>query len=812
VRGEKVVTLMQVSLNWLKEYVSIDLDPKDLGDLLTMSGSEIESITEVGKEFEGVVVGQITSVHPHPNADKLSLCTVDTGSATCSIVCGAQNMKPGDKVPLALTGATLPSGITIKKAKIRGEPSEGMLCSEVELALGNDGSGIMILSSEAQVGQPLSETLGLKDLVFEIGLTPNRPDCLSLIGLAREISALTGKALHLPPLSMEEQGEDISTLTSVTIQDPDLCPRYCARIISGITIGPSPLWMRRRLEACGMRAINNVVDVTNYVLLELGQPLHAFDLTLLDQQRIVVKRATPGTSFTTLDDKERKLPEDALMICDGSKPIALAGIMGGLNTEVKETTSRVLLESAYFTPAGILRTSKKMGLRTESSQRFEKGVDPEGVPWALNRAAQLIAELAGGTINPDFIDNYPNPVPSPPTITLSTGRTNSILGTELTSDEISQTLRDLTFTVHKDSEDSITVTPPSFRVDIKEGIDLIEEVARLWGYDRIPATLPHAISHPPQKDRAVLLEKKTKETLIQQGYREIITYSFISPLDLQNLGLSAEDQRLQPLTLLNPLTEDQSSMRTTLIPGLLSTARKNIFQNNSNLKLFEVGPVFFRRESERLPEEVKMVAGLATGLYQEESWNTDGRAVDFYDLKGCVETLLNQLRIRNVSFSLPEMNPFLNTVNALDLMVGKQKVGFVGEILPQVLDRFQLSQQIYVFEIFLSRLLPEFSEQEKFYPLPKYPPVYRDIALVVDDTISAQTVSETMEKFKNKYIEEIEIFDYYKGKSLAPGKKSLAYRLKYQAYDHTLTDREVNALHEKLIDNLHRELGAVLRE
>jgi phenylalanyl-tRNA synthetase beta chain len=809
---EKVDALMQVSLNWLKEYVAIELDPKELADLLTMSGSEIDSIAELGKEFEGVVVGQVTSVNPHPNADKLSLCTVETGSATCSIVCGAKNMKSGDKVPLALTGATLPSGITIKKAKIRGEASEGMLCSEVELALGNDGSGIMILSPDATVGQPLAETLGLKDVVFEIGLTPNRPDCLSLIGTAREISALTGKPMHLPSVSTEERGEDIATLTSVTIDDPDLCPRYCARIISGITIGPSPLWMRRRLEACGMRAINNVVDVTNYVLLEMGQPLHAFDLTLLDQQKIVVKRATPGSSFITLDDKEHKLPEDALMICDGSKPIALAGIMGGLNTEVKESTAMVLLESAYFTPTGILRTSKKMGVRTESSQRFEKGVDPEGVPRALNRAAQLIAELAGGTVNPGSIDNYPNPVPSPPAITLSTGRTNSILGTELKSDEIAQTLKDLSFTVNEESKEDITVTPPSFRVDVKESIDLVEEVARLRGYDKIPATLPRAISQPPKKDRAELLEKKTKETLVQHGYREIITYSFISPLDLQNLGLSSEDQRLKPLTLLNPLTEDQASMRTTLIPGLLSTARKNIFQNNSSLKLFEVGPVFFRQENAHLPEEVKIAAGLATGLYQEKSWNSDGRTVDFYDLKGCIETLLAQLRVRNLSFSPPEGSLFLHTGNALDIMVGKQKVGFVGEILPQTLDRFQLSQQIYVFEIFLFRLLPEFSEQEKFHPLPKYPPVYRDIALVIDDTIPAQTVSETMEKFKNKYIEEIEVFDYYKGKSLAPGKKSLAYRLKYQAYDHTLTDREVNALHDKLIDTLNKELDAVLRE
>ena len=803
---------MQASLNWLKEYVAVDCGPKELADLLTMSGSEVDSITELGKDLDGVVVGHITSVNPHPNADKLSLCTVDTGTTTCSIVCGAQNMKPGDKAPLALTGATLPSGITIKKAKIRGERSEGMLCSEIELALGNNGSGIMILSSDAQVGQPLAEALGLKDVIFEIGLTPNRPDCLSLIGLARELAALTGKPLRLPSSPITEQGEDISKITSVTIDDPDLCPRYCARIISDVTIGPSPLWMRRRLEACGMRAINNVVDVTNYVLLEMGQPLHAFDLKLLDQEKIVVKRANPGTSFTTLDDKERKLPEDALMICDGCKPIALAGIMGGLNTEVSEQTTRILLESAYFTPAGILRTSKKMGIRTESSQRFEKGVDPEGVPRALNRAAQLLAELAGGEINPGSIDNYPNPIPPPPTITLNTSRSNSILGTKLTGDDIAQTLRDLTFTVHEGSDDTISVTPPSFRVDIRESIDLIEEVARLRGYDKIPAILPRVISQPPVKNSAALLEKKTKEALIQHGYNEIITYSFISPLDLQNLQLNAEDQRLKTIALLNPLSEDQSTMRTTLMPGLLSTARKNIFQNNSNLKLFEMGPVFFRQGNQQLPQEVKMVAGLVTGLYQEESWNSDGRTIDFYDLKGCVETLLHLLHIRNFSFSPSEGSPFLHRGNALDLMVNEQKVGFVGEILPQVLDTFQLSQKAYAFELSLALLLPDFSEQRTFRPLPKYPPVYRDIALVLDDTIPAQTVSDTMEKFKNKYIEEIKIFDYYKGTSLAPGKKSLAYRLKYQAYDHTLTDREVNALHEQLINNLHQELGAVLRD
>jgi phenylalanyl-tRNA synthetase beta chain len=803
---------MQISLNWLQEYVPVNLDPKEVGDLLTMAGSEVDAVTEAGSELDGVVVAHIISVSPHPNADKLSLCEVDTGSGTCSIVCGAQNIKPGDKAPLALTGTTLPNGITIKKTKIRGECSEGMLCSESELALGDNGSGIMILSPHLKPGQPLTESLGIKDVIFEISLTPNRPDCLSVIGIAREMAALTHQKVHLPSPALLEKGDATAELTSVTIEDPDLCPRYCARIISHVTIGPSPLWMRRRLESCGMRSINNVVDTTNYVLLEMGQPLHAFDLALLDQQKIVVKRATPGESFTTLDGNERTLPQDALMICDGSKPIALAGIMGGLNTEVSTKTKTVLLESAYFTASGILRTSKKTGIRTESSQRFEKGVDPEGVTRALNRAAQLIAELAGGEINPGFIDTYPHPLPERPAITLSTARTNRILGTSLTKSAITNILQDLAFTVEDTDEDTLTVIPPSFRVDSKESIDLIEEIARLFGYDNIPASLPRACSSPPTKDSARLLEKKTAETLVQHGYHEVITYSFISPGDANRLNLPAHDYRMQQLTLLNPLSEDQSIMRTSLIPGLLTTLRKNIFQNNVNLKLFEVGPIFLTQPQEKLPQEVKMVAAVATGLYQEESWHSEKRDVDFYDSKGCMENILHALSITDFSFAPSEGSAFLRTGTALDLMVNGEKAGSVGELHPRVADNFQIPQKAFIFEMSLSCLLSRFSEQKLFRPLPKYPPVYRDIALLVDDTITVQAVYDVLYRFKNKYIEEITIFDYYKGTSVAAGKKSIAYRFKYQSYDHTLTDREVNALHEDLIKNLYQELGAQLRE
>ena len=802
---------MQVSLNWLKEYISINIDPKELADLLTMAGIEVENAVKLGDELDGVVVSQITSVTPHPKADKLSLCIVDTGSGSYPIVCGASNIKPGDKAPLALDGIKLPKGITIKTVKIRGEPSQGMLCSEAELALGNDESGIMILPPHVKVGQPINTALRLEDYILEINLTPNRPDCLSVIGIAREIAALTHQTVRLPSISIKEKGREISQITSVTIEDPDLCPRYSARILSKVKVAPSPFWMRRRLESCGMRSINNIVDVTNYVLLEMGQPLHAFDLELLDQKKIVVKRSTPDESFTTLDGKERTLPHNALMICDGFKPIALGGIMGGINTEVSEKTTTILLESAYFSPSGILRTSKKIGLRTESSQRFEKGVDPNCVTVALNRAAQLIADLAGGEINPGYIDNYPKPISSPPTINLSTKKTNTILGTAITKDEIKQNLENLSFTVHELDKDQLTVIPPSFRVDIKEDIDLIEEVARLSGYDKITATLPPP-SYPKKMDKALLLEEKVKDSLIQQGYSEVVTYSFISPAELNQLNLPAQDHRLKTLKILNPLAEDQSIMRTTLIPGLLTTMKKNINQKNLNLKLFEVGRVFLNQKKDKLPQEMKMLAALATGLYQEEAWNIEKRDVDFYDLKGGLENLLEALHIINYSFSPCSYNPFLHPSKALNLMINHEKVGILGETHPQLLEDFQLPQKAYLFEISLSPLLTHFSEQIKFHFLSKYPPVYRDISLVVDEAISAQKVYNKIFKFKNKFIEEIRIFDYYRGKSIPEGKKSLTYRLKYQAYDHTLTDKEVNALHEELINKLYKELGAEIRK
>lgn len=563
---------MKVSLNWLKDYVEIRIDLKELVHLLTMSGLEVEEATSMGEGFEKVIVAEIHSIQKHPSADRLSLVEAKTHQETFSIVCGATNIKEGQKVPLALVGARLPNGIEIKRSKIRGVPSEGMLCSEIELALGQDASGIMILPSHVPLGMDLGEALGLKDTILDISITPNRPDCLCVIGVAREIAALTHQRMKYPLPSLTDLGEEIHQRTSVTILDQDLCPRYVARMIEGVKIGPSPHWMRNRLEKVGIRSINNVVDVTNYVMMENGQPLHAFDFELLEEGRIVVRRAKEGEEFVTLDGVKRTLDVEMLMICDGVKPVAIAGVMGGLNSEIKENTRRVLLESAYFNPAGNRRTSKKLGLETEAAYRFGRGIDYGGCLSAANRATQLIQELAGGRVVEGVVDAYPIPIkPSP--IHLSVKKIHQVLGTEVSAKQVRNYLEDLELEVREEDEDALVVIPPSFRGDLEREIDLIEEVARLDGYEKIPITIPKGPPSSEERSKEFLIERKAIDTLIYHGYHEVITYSFTSPASRDILGLPPDDPRRQHLRILNPLTEDFSVMRTTLFPGLMETGK-----------------------------------------------------------------------------------------------------------------------------------------------------------------------------------------------------------------------------------------------
>ena len=802
---------MKVSLNWIKDYVEVRMGLKEMTNLLTMAGLEVEGATSVGEGLEKVVVAEILSIRRHPNADRLSLVEAKTDRETFSIVCGATNIKEGQKVPLALVGARLPNGVEIRRSKIRGVASDGMLCSEIELALGRDASGIMILPGSFPLGVELGEALGLKDTVLDISVTPNRPDCLCVVGVAREIAALTHQRVKYPGSSLTNQGEEIGQKTSVTILDHDLCPRYVARMVESVKIGPTPGWMSNRLESVGIRSINNVVDVTNYVMMEYGQPLHAFDFELLEGGRIVVRRAKEGEEFVTLDGVKRTLDGEMLMICDAAKPVAIAGVMGGLNSEIKEETKRVLLESAYFNPAGNRRTSQRLSLETEAAYRFGRGIDYGGCLVAANRAIQLIHELAGGRVVEGVVDAYPVPMtPSP--IRLSVKKIHQVLGTEVSAARAKDYLEDLELEVRGGGQDFLVVTPPSFRGDLEREIDLIEEVARLDGYEKIPLTLPQGPPSSEGRSKEFVVERKAIDTLLYHGYHEAITYSFTSPASWDMIGLPSDDPRRHHLRILNPLTEDLSVMRTTLIPGLMETAGYNVSRKNSNLRLFELRKVFFPHEGERLPKEVKFLAGLAMGFDRDPHWAFSPRSVDFYDVKGCVEDLLENLQVHGATFHRAEDVPYLHPGKASRVMVDHEVLGVLGEVHPQVLGHYELHGAVYLFELDFSKMVKWAGEGRGFQPLPKFPAVYRDLSIVVDRDLEVEKVMEAIRSFHQPFVAEVAVFDIYQGPPIPAGKKGISYRIRYQANDRTLTDEEVNEYHEGLLSRLKKVFELDLRQ
>ncbi len=801
---------MKVSLNWLKDYVDIRIGVKDLVNLLTMAGLEVEEAIQKGEGFEKIVIAQISSIRRHPNADRLSLVEVRTDQESFSIVCGATNIKEGQKVPVALIGARLPNGVEIKKSKIRGEASEGMLCSEIELGLGQDASGIMILDPNVPLGADLGEALGLKDTILDVSITPNRPDCLCVIGMAREIAALTHQKVRYPHLSLSDKGGEIHQRTSVTILDPDLCPRYVARMIDGVKIGPSPNWMRDRLEKVGIRSINNVVDVTNFVMMEYGQPLHAFDFAFLEEGRIVVRRAQEGEEFVTLDGVKRILDGEMLMICDGIKPVAIAGVMGGLNSEIREDTEVVLIESAYFNPMSNRRTSKKLGLETEAAYRFGRGVDYGGCLAAADRAARLIQEFAGGKVVEGVVDAYPLSI-HPKPIRLSVRKIHQILGREIPAKQVKIYLEGLELNVKEGAEDILMVTPPSFRGDLEREIDLIEEVARMDGYEKIPLTLPKGSPSSEERSKEFLIERKVADLLIHHGYNEVITYSFTSPASPDLIDLTPDDPRRRYLKILNPLSEDSSIMRTSLIPGLMETVRYNLSRKNSNLKLFELKKVFLPREGERLPREVRYLAGLAMGVDRDFHWALSPRPIDFYDIKGCIEDLFEVLQIRGIKFNRAEDIPYLHPGKASKISFGEEVLGVLGEVHPQVLGHYEIQGKVYLFEIDFEQMVKYAEEGRRFQPLPKFPAVYRDLSIVVDDAMEVEKVQEAIWALQQPFIDEVNLFDVYRGAPIPEGKKGISYRIRYQSNDRTLTDAEVNDHHEKVISRLREVFQAELR-
>jgi phenylalanyl-tRNA synthetase beta chain len=803
---------MKVSLNWIKEYVDIEMSPDDLAHLLTMTGLEVEGLEPVGRDLDDVVVGRIEAVRPHPGAERLAVCTVDAGRETVDVVCGAPNAAPGVMAPLILPGGRLPGGTLIEEARIRGERSTGMLLAEDELGLTEDHSGIMILDEGLVPGHRFSAVLGFPDWVLDVAITPNRPDCANVLGMAREIAAATGKPLRMPDTRVHQAGPPIQDLTSVTILDPDGCPRYVAGMIQGVTLGPSPFWMRYRLHQCDVRSISNLVDVTNYVMLELGQPLHAFDYDRLRENRIVVRRADEGSTFTTLDGQTRTMSGENLMICDGERPVALAGIMGGLNSEIFANTKNVLIESAFFDPVTIRRGSKRLGLSTEASYRFERGIDIQGAAPALKRALSLMGRLSRGTIAEGLVDNYPKPW-IPPRIPFRTDHVNRILGASLSQTEMRGFLESLEMDVRPVNENELTIQPPSFRVDISREVDLIEEVARRYGFDQIPQTYPNIRPSEEGDAAEIALNGQVGSIMAGLGFSEVITFSFISADFADILGADQVSPLRSIVPLLNPLTGDQSVLRTSLIPGLMAAVKTNMLHGLRDLRLFEWGKVFFENGQDQLPRERICAAGIMTGLAQEKTWYQEERRCDYYDIKGSVEALLKGIGLLRIDFRREGGAPGYEEGILSGIFCEERHIGRVGRVASALLAAYDLKDEdAYLFELDIEPILMLRPAARRFQPFPRYPAVFRDLSLVVDRGIEGARLLDIIRREGDDLLESVRIFDLYEGEKLDPSEKAIAFRLAYRSAQETLEGEAVNRLHEAIIKKITEETGGRLRE
>lgn len=801
---------MLVPIAWLKEYIDFELTPEELAEQLNLTGTAVESIKNLGEGLENVRVGQILDVRPHPNADKLSLTTINIAwEENLEIVCGAKNIKPGDKVPVALIGAHLPNGVEIKLAKIRGVTSQGMLCSQTELKLGQDTGGIYILPEDVEVGALFADAMELNDTVLELEITPNRPDCLAMIGIAREVGAITGNKLHKPAVSIIESAEKATDVAGVEIVDADLCPRYAARIIRGVKIGPSPSWMQQRLQKAGMRPINNIVDITNYVMLETGQPLHAFDLNTLASKKIIVRRARNSEHITTIDGVLRELDDSMLVIADAERPVALAGVMGGSDTEVTEKTVDILLESAYFEPKSIMRTSRNLGLLSESSARFEKGVDPNGTVYAADRAAQLMAEHAGGMVLEGIIDVYPERI-EPKRLPLRTDRVNAILGTKLTLDEISKILNRLELSVKViEGTTEMWVIVPTFRPDLEREIDLIEEIARIYGYNNIKSTLPESSGKQGGLNLRQKIAESIKTRLISSGLSEVITYSLFDPRDADKLQVTDGDPFRWFVKLMNPLSEELSVLRTTLLVNLIRVLKYNINREQYDVQIYEIGHIFWHEAGRELPDEETMLGIALTGAWSSDQWYEKARNIDFFDLKGVIESIMDEIGVDGWSvrqFTHPSLHPG----KSAEILINNEAIGYFGELHPDVQAAFDIPRA-YIAELNFNKLIDKARVAKAFTEIPKYPAISLDIAVLVDQSVSHDQLIELIRTEGKPILEQASLFDLYTGKGIPEGKKSMAYSMVFRAPDRTLTDEEALEARERIITSLSRELGAEIR-
>jgi phenylalanyl-tRNA synthetase beta chain len=822
---------MKVTRNWLQQYVDFNWTAEVLAERLTLLGLEVEGVQKQTGEFEGVVVAQVLSRDKHPNADKLSVCRVADGQGERQIVCGAQNFQAGDKVPLILPGATLPpkagetQPFTIKVGKIRNVESHGMLCSAEELGVDPEATGhrredgLLILRADAPVGQPLATYLGRPggDVLYDLEITPNRPDWNSVVGIAREIAALTGNPLRIPAAELPAGPGGSPAPVAVRLEAPDLCPRYTARVLRGVRVGPSPDWLKSTLERVGVRSINNVVDVTNYVMLETGQPLHAFDLRLIavaeGQPTVVVRRAAAGEKFTTLDGVERTLTDTQLLIADPEKGIALAGVMGGQNTEIRPDTTDVLLESAWFLPTNIRRTSKALGLRTDASHRFERGADLGNVEYASRRAAALILEVAGGTLDGPVAEAYPTPAPLRQ-VTLRHRKVGELLGVSLPAEEIELHLTQLGLrpAVRKprstDAEgdpEPVAWVVPSWRVDLKREVDLIEEVARLHGVDRLPSTPPRGAkgSHPFDATYDVLME--VRRWLVGLGLHEALGQTLVNDALARDVSGAA-------VALANPLSHDMNTLRPSLLPGLIDTLRHNRLRKNHDVQLFEMGRVF--TSAGGAVKEGWRVAVALTGARLPAFWSGAERDAkcDVSDVKGVVEELLERMGLRGVVYQRRAEPTAFWVESAVIALGGKQELGQLGQLAPGLGRRHDLRDPVFLAELNLDLLLARRNPARSFKALPAFPSARRDVAMLVAETVTHEAVLAAVRQAKPANLESVELFDVFRGRHVPEGQKSVAYAFTYRAADRTLKDDEVQAAHGKVLEALQQGVGATWRE
>ena len=807
---------MLVPLNWLKELVQIGVPIDELVDRLDMTGTKVEAVHVTGEGMNGVVVGHVLSCGPHPEADRLSYCEVDVGTGDpLHIVCGATNFAAGDKVPVATIGTTLPGGVTIKRAKLRGVESQGMMCSAPELGLPGEASGLLILPPDAPVGADLADYLGSRQTVLELEVTPNRPDCLSVAGVAREVGAVLGVPAGWPAAAPEESGVPTAQDVSVTIVDAELCPRYTARLVRGVKIGPSPKWLADKVLAAGARPVNNAVDVTNYVMFELGQPLHAFDAGTItraeDKAAIIVRPAVEGERLTTLDAQERALTPDTLVIADPSGAIALAGVMGGAATEVTDETVDVLLESAAFKPASVGRTSRALGLISEASLRFEKGVDPNGCAAAADRAAALIAEVAGGTVAPGVVDAYPVTI-EPRQIELRVSRLDALLGAVIPPEEVRAILGRLGMEVDGGTE-TLRVSVPTYRPDVEREVDLIEELARVWGMERVVGTLPSARGHVGGLSEEQTWSRRITFAMRAAGLNETMNYAFTSAEDVSRLRMPLGPGE-EVVRLVNPMSAEQDVMRTTLLGGLLRSVSYNQRRGVEDVQLFELGRVFVTAEGRKLPKERLMLGAVMAGRWNRPGWNDAAVPLDLFDGKGVVETLAEELglgswKLRAIDSA--EELPWLQPGRAAHVIARGDVVGWLGEVHPHVLAAFEADAPVVALELSASALLKVATKSRTYAEIGRYPGVMLDIALLVPADVSVERIERAISSAGGKLLESVRLFDLYTGSGVPEGRKSVAFSLTYRAPDRTLNDDEIRPLHEKVVRKVTAAVGGELR-